>query len=98
MQSNTCVRPPTAAAHLDRVHRLSHGDVSSRHFQTQLEECNEKGRLPTVAHRVDEDEGSQMSVCGAVTLEPDCNHVTIAGLETERSGHLDVPARTYKNM
>lgn len=28
-----------------------------------------------------------------MALEPDCNHVTVAGLEAERSWHLDVPAK-----
>lgn len=52
-----------------------------------------------LAHRVNEDEGSKMSVWDTVPLEPDRNHVTITGLETERPGHLDVSAKhnTYKN-
>lgn len=34
-----------------------------------------------------------MSVRDAVALEADRDHVTVAGLEAERSRHLDVPAK-----
>lgn len=40
------------------------------------------------SHRVDENEGSQVSVGDALALEPDHKHIAVAGLETERSGHL----------
>lgn len=32
-----------------------------------------------------------------MALEPDSNHVTVAGLEAERSRHLDVPAKKRIN-
>lgn len=47
-----------------------------------------------LAHRVNKNEGSEMSVWNPVALEPDCNHVTITWLKTEWSGHLDVSGRT----
>lgn len=47
-----------------------------------------------MTHRVNENEGSEMSVWHPMALEPDCNHIAITGLETEWSWHLDVSEKT----
>lgn len=45
-----------------------------------------------LTHRVDEDEGSQVSVRDSMSLEPDRHHISVVGLKAKRSGHLDVSA------
>lgn len=52
--------------------------------------------IQVTAHRVNEDEGSQVSVCDPMALEPDGDHITITGLKAEGPGHLDIPAKKTK--